>query len=313
MTHARIGWRCVSVAQCPGDPDVRYTVFYSLHSGEWVETSQQAKMTLVEVHANLLVKMVHSEDFFGLVDDTGTTFQVAYDPQTQRYWCELVAPAKRGSYGRLLSFLDIASLIRELPPRFHAADFPSFDFQTWVTEHAKRDETSDSLSLDMGQVGETLHLLAFLTGVTGGVLALAGLAVDLVYVAGAGGVLFMLGMALAGSVYRRSRVVVRAHHVSIRGRFGTSWPLLRTRKLPIALLAMDWHRAAIPGDERALFSVHFSTPEETLSLHSVACTVTDLEELQGAIQHRQAAAQAAFGQGQAEVPNALLALREDLK
>jgi hypothetical protein len=70
-------------------------------------------------------------DFFGLIDDEGTTLQVMYSGDDDSYWIEIPRPDKRGSFGCRLSFDLITDVFKVLPARFSQATLPMLKFEAW--------------------------------------------------------------------------------------------------------------------------------------------------------------------------------------
>ncbi|MCB9616915.1 MAG: hypothetical protein H6722_31150 [Sandaracinus sp.] len=76
-------------------------------------------------------RLTHDRDFVGVVDDGGTTLQVMYEADDDRYWVEIPVPKEGGSYGRHLDHTALRALFMQLPERFEPGAFDGLRFEAW--------------------------------------------------------------------------------------------------------------------------------------------------------------------------------------
>jgi hypothetical protein len=112
---------------------VRYKVFYALEESveDAVAGEDAVEMDHADIYSELFGGLAKHGDFFGMVDANGTTLQVMYHAERDRYWFEIPVENEGGSYGRFLDFDQAANLIKSLQPTFDVASFPSFVFEPW--------------------------------------------------------------------------------------------------------------------------------------------------------------------------------------
>jgi hypothetical protein len=111
----------------------RYKVFYCFYgTGKSVDADHPVEMHEADIYSEMLGGLEEQDDFFGLIDSSGTTLQVMYDKEHDRFWIEIPAPDEGGAYGQYLSFDDITDQFKNLPAIFSRASFPAFTFQSWA-------------------------------------------------------------------------------------------------------------------------------------------------------------------------------------
>lgn len=112
-----------------------YKLFYCFYGEETEDAEVSAGDPIVLDDQNLLPSLISRAvtdgDFLGLTDTDGNTLQLMYEGDEDRYWLEIPVPAQGGSYGQHYSLDRIREVFRALPPRFEAAAFPDFRFESW--------------------------------------------------------------------------------------------------------------------------------------------------------------------------------------
>jgi hypothetical protein len=113
-----------------------YRIFYTFYANDGsvaksVDQRFPVILELAEVFSEIAGKLVHDNDFFGLIDDRNTTLQFMYEATADRYWCEIPWPSLQGSYGTRLGFDEFIDLLKSLPATFSLEAFPSFVFEKW--------------------------------------------------------------------------------------------------------------------------------------------------------------------------------------
>ena len=107
-----------------------YRAFYCCYStGEVVESADAYDIELDEAR-NLVTDMLRSEnDFFGLIDDRGTTIQ--FMRTGDNAWLEIPAPDQGGSYGKTIPIQEVREVIKSLPDPIDATAFGDLKFEAW--------------------------------------------------------------------------------------------------------------------------------------------------------------------------------------
>lgn len=107
-----------------------YQAFYCCYSTDEVVSPEDAcdmALSLARQRAPELLQ--GDDDFFGLIDEFGTTLQFARSGDT--IWMEIPVPAKRGSYGKYIPCTEVGPLIGNLPPHIDLNEFSEMKFQPW--------------------------------------------------------------------------------------------------------------------------------------------------------------------------------------
>ncbi len=84
-----------------------------------------------EIVEEIFPLIKEDREYLGIVDSLGTTLQLLYDAEEDRYWVEVPCPAEQGSYGAWLDFAHTHSLLKTLPVTIPVEGFPGFEFQSW--------------------------------------------------------------------------------------------------------------------------------------------------------------------------------------
>ena len=88
-------------------------------------------MTARTICEQLLPRLQTEDDFIGLIDAAENTLQVLCEPSPDRYWLELPIDAARASYGRYVSFAELAEMIAALPQVFDRGAIPGLEYRPW--------------------------------------------------------------------------------------------------------------------------------------------------------------------------------------
>ena len=108
-----------------------FDTFYCCYgSDEEVSCSKPRRMEHADLYVFAFEILQEPEDFFGVVDAHGTTFQIMVEPNDV-FWCEVPDPARRGSHGARLGFDDLVDVLKQLPPKFTAEMIPGAAFEAW--------------------------------------------------------------------------------------------------------------------------------------------------------------------------------------
>lgn len=107
-----------------------YQAFYCCHqTNEYVSPEDACEMDLALAQERALDFLQGADDFFGLIDESGTTLQFATSGGS--IWMEIPVPAERGSYGKHISLAEVGPLIAALPAYINLNDFAEMQFQPW--------------------------------------------------------------------------------------------------------------------------------------------------------------------------------------
>jgi uncharacterized membrane protein YgcG len=111
---------------------MHYRVFYLFNrTGESVSSASAVEMSAKAIREQLLPRLRTEDDFIGLIDAADNILQVLCESTPNRFWVELPVDAARASYGRYVSFSELAELISDLPQVFDRADIPSLEYRPW--------------------------------------------------------------------------------------------------------------------------------------------------------------------------------------
>ena len=114
-----------------------YPVFYNFGADDdSVDSESPVSASLADIRDRLVPRLVGDDDFLGLIDDRGNTFQLANMPDGGRYWAELIVAPPPGDrreypqvYGGELDREALARTLARLPATFQRTDFPDFTEQ----------------------------------------------------------------------------------------------------------------------------------------------------------------------------------------
>lgn len=109
-----------------------YRIFFdAVRLDEPLEAANAIPTAASEIVEEYFPLIKEDREYLGIIDDNGTTLQIMYSSEEDRYWVEVPCPAERGSYGTFLEFEEVYGLLRRLPPSFPVKGFPGFTFQAW--------------------------------------------------------------------------------------------------------------------------------------------------------------------------------------
>lgn len=109
--------------------EVGVKVFYGCYGrDEFIEEPEPMEETLLAGEAARV--LVGPEDYFGVVDDAGTTLQFA-TRTAHELWAEIPQPERGGSVGVVMKRDDVLALLASLPERFTPQMLPNARFQSW--------------------------------------------------------------------------------------------------------------------------------------------------------------------------------------
>ena len=109
-----------------------YGLFYDIiRMGEAVPASVPASIDLADVYSEIFPLLKEEGEYLGLIDPQGTTLQVMYHADEDRYWFEVPRPDLKGSFGAYLSWDSAHDLIKSLAGNFPKEGYPGFQFNSW--------------------------------------------------------------------------------------------------------------------------------------------------------------------------------------
>ena len=103
--------------------------YYCEQTNEYVSPEDACEMDLALAQERALNYLQGDDDFFGLIDESGTTLQFA--KTSDSIWMEIPVPAERGSYGKHISLAEVSPLIGALPAFIVLSDFSEMEFHLW--------------------------------------------------------------------------------------------------------------------------------------------------------------------------------------
>ena len=110
----------------------KYSAFYNaIRLGEPVEADVAVEVTDLEVRESLFPYLKEHREYLGLIDAEGTTFQMLYDAEEDKFWAEVPRPDLGGAFGAKLDYETMHNLIYSLPALFPIEGFAGFNFERW--------------------------------------------------------------------------------------------------------------------------------------------------------------------------------------
>ncbi len=107
-----------------------YYAFYCCYStGMDVDASDAHEIELDWAHELVLDILRDENDFFGLIDECGTTLQ--FMRMEDAVLMEIPVPTKSGSFSKSISIQEVVSIIKSLPLRIDSTSFTNFTFKSW--------------------------------------------------------------------------------------------------------------------------------------------------------------------------------------
>jgi len=112
---------------------MKFKVFHCIAGSDLddVEADDAVEMEHADIYTKLFGRLEEHEDFFGMVDAKGVTFQAMYHAEKDRYWFEIPVEDEGGSYGAFFDFDDAVDIMKTLPETFSPDQFPALEFEAW--------------------------------------------------------------------------------------------------------------------------------------------------------------------------------------
>lgn len=108
-----------------------FETFYCCYgSGVEVSSTKPRTMEHRDLYVFAFEILEEPDDFFGIVDHVGTTFQIMVEPNDV-FWCEVPDTAHKGSHGARLNFDQLVDVLKQLPSTFTASMIPGASFDAW--------------------------------------------------------------------------------------------------------------------------------------------------------------------------------------
>lgn len=105
-----------------------FKVFYCRYRDDF-EQSTPGPLATEEIREFAMSILESTDDFFGVVDPAGTTFQIMLE--NGRYWIEIPRPESNGSYGTHVDRATVVAILDDLPLVFDDSMVRGGKFQVW--------------------------------------------------------------------------------------------------------------------------------------------------------------------------------------
>ena len=99
--------------------------------GNEILASSPVPINLEDVCSEIFPLMREDREFFGLIDQNGTTLQALYLEDDDLCWFEIPRPDLQGAYGRHLDHDTAAALLEEISGPFPLEGYDGFKFENW--------------------------------------------------------------------------------------------------------------------------------------------------------------------------------------
>ena len=119
----------------PATSPTAYTVYASFeqHPGiaRHVEPEENVRVTLAGLLDDYFWCLLDLDDYLGIVNEQGQSFQILHDASKNLYWAEVPCEADKASYGQEFSREALLDLLHRLPANFDRAMFEAPQKLAW--------------------------------------------------------------------------------------------------------------------------------------------------------------------------------------